>query len=159
LVDDHAAIQRKILGKARKYGVLDRPYVIAIMSTRSTSDRTEFLQALFGVAWEHPEMLRNGSIASGFAGEGAWLTHSEPKRRGISAVLVGSNIQPWSVGRQQLLFIPNPWALLPLEETLPFAAERLDLHSGAFHIAPARLEARQILGLAETWPPGAPFPR
>lgn len=161
-VDDHLFIRAKLIDKAKKYGVLDRPYVIAILSTRTTTKFHEFARALYSVAWEHPDLLlqEKGLLSSLWKGHrsGFWLTSSGPARSGVSAVLAATHLDPWSVCRAAPELWINPWPRFPLLTPLPFRTIGVNMTTGKLDETAATMDPWEIFGLSEEWPPGEPFP-
>jgi hypothetical protein len=158
IVDDHSAIRQRLEAKARKYGQLDKPYAIALLSLRATTSRTEALEALFGPAWEHPSMIQAGRIPSGGWHDGLWMTQNGPVRRHLSALITTSTLRPWTVGSANVCLVHNPWAIQPLMVELPFESIQADLESGALLARGARLLPSELFSIGPNWPPGEPFP-
>jgi hypothetical protein len=158
MVDDHFAIKQRLEDKASKYGQLDRPFVIAILSLRITTRQSEILEALYGSAWEYPQMIREGIIRRGGWTEGLWLSREGSSRRNVSAVLTSSAVRPWMVARANFCIFHNPWATHAVRADLPFASVRADLEDGSLQASDATLSPSQIFGIDPNWPPGEPFP-
>jgi hypothetical protein len=154
-VDDHLAMRDSLSRKAKRYGELATPYVIAICSLRGTTGEDEIRRALFGSASEHSEALREGRLPSGLrsdAHHGLWLDQTGPRHRGVSAVLAATHVTPWTIARFTPRLYHNPWAQHPFTTSLPFASTRLDLTSGSLIASPSPLTPSAMLGLSEDWP-------
>lgn len=156
-VEDCSAIKKKLEEKASKYGQFDKPYVIALLSLRITTSQCDILEALFGAAWEHRSMVREGVIRPGGWNEGFWLSREGPPRRNVSALLTSSAVRPWTVAQAELRAIHNPWATHPVSTDLPFASVHADLEDGSLQTREATLLAAELFGIDPDWPPGQPF--
>ena len=157
-VDDHLAIKANLRRKTRKYGPLNKPYVIALMSTRITTSTDEFLRGMFGHAYEHPDMMLAGKVPDGWAAEGLWLGHDGPQYREVSAVMAATTLLPWNVPRTEPCIVRNPWATHPLTVPLPFETATVDMKMGRLQWMPAKQHAANIFNLPANWPGGKPFP-
>jgi hypothetical protein len=153
-------LARALDAKARRYGELDLPYVIAVF------DRTDSLawfssdfagkvaEALFGS--EGITLLRDPSGETRSREQRArngWFGHPGAlRRRGVSAVLVFPSAQPWSLAdrRGQPLLVRNPWATRRLPDgILPVQELVLDEREG--RVVPDRMMS-ELLGLPDPWP-------
>lgn len=141
-----APIRRAVAEKARKYGVLTRPLVIALNNIGKWVDEEAILLALFGEAtllseaeksWR-TERLKSGAFQEGF-------------NTRVSAVLI-TNVMPWSVSRATVCLYHNPFAKRPYSGVLcglpqmRFVDGRWE-RSGGRHVA-------EIFRLPSRWPWG-----
>jgi hypothetical protein len=132
------------------------------MSPRSTNWH-EIAAALYGVAWEHPQMLRNQCITPGWSGSpaarkrhevrGYWLDQAGPQHRFVSAVLTAVQLTPYRTASVELELWHNPWADHPLGDVFPFRHFRVNLETGEFDVSVEPEHATpSILGLWDGWP-------
>lgn len=162
IVDDHRVIRQRLGEKTRHYGrQLGIPFVIALISFRPTTDFRELLAGLFGSAYEHPEMIRDGAIRrSRLAGtNGFWLTNKGVQYEDASAVLTAFELMPWSVARCQPWLIANPWASHPFEIELPFNRVVIDRTTGKIERVETDFQPALHFGLPADWSHGLKFTR
>ena len=154
MIDDRTPIKPAIEKKAGKYGELDRPFIVAVNALSSTVDRIDVMEALFGRERyvfhremgpdEEPEMIRDR--------DGSWLGPSGPRNTRVSAVLVGSCIQPWTVAAYVPVVYHNPWAQKPCTEQLRELASALPIgHEMPIQAGSAKTP---FFNLPERWPIG-----
>lgn len=157
-VDDHLAITEDLKHKVRKYRPLAEPLVLALLNTRWTRGSGELALALYGAAWEHPHMLREGRIDAQWINvpEGLWITRAGPQYTDAVAVLTCTHDVPWAVAKASFTMWHNPsvWDEL---RALPFDHVVVD-SQGHLDWITSDVPLRDILGLPENWPPGKPFP-
>jgi hypothetical protein len=155
---EHAHIEADLKAKARRYGVLDKPFVIAALCIRDFADDRSIQQALYG-----PEVVRLAVPAAGpGAGvgnaslsrdpRGLWQYGQEQRATRVSAVLTALHINPWLMAQASLTLWKNPWAARPLTAELPFKTVTGDLQANRLTTTDALIEAREVLGLPEDWP-------
>ena len=127
-VDHRTPIRVAALNKARSYGPVQLPFVIAINALEPIDD-IDINEALFGrekvtvyfrdgnpTGPERTEMSRDP--------DGLWTSPSGPARTQVSAVLIASLLRPWSLGDARLALYHNPWATNPLA----FGMHRIQQH-------------------------------
>lgn len=143
IVNPAAVIQTKIEDKAKKYGDLQLPFVIAINCQGMFVDPIDIEDALFGPL---KVVIRTGESRSGI---GAWLSRGGPKNTRVSGVLVGRQIHPWSITTASTSLYLNPWAKRPYcgpLSSLGLATVRnkkVEFDSG--------ISLGEILGLPQDW--------
>lgn len=120
-VDDWTPIRDKIRSKARRYGRIRRPLVIAINAAGRDVDHIDAMQALFGgEAYQFPV----GPGADGCEPvlvrqrNGAWAGPRGPINRRVSAAIIVSSLLPWTVTRAEPSLYHNPWARYRLDDSL-----------------------------------------
>lgn len=159
-VSDHADIASSLHKKAKRYSLVDEPLILACLNLRWTASSETWPLALFGVGWEHPEMIRDGRINPSWRNvpEGLWLTRKGVRDEHVSAVLAADNLGPWYLSSRTPVLWTNPWAHKPstsfgvTQRTANTATGELSETAGG-HLF------RNALELDEDWPPGEPFPR
>lgn len=116
-------MRKAIVKKARKYGGLRKPFLVAINVRRWPLNPIEFMMALFGwddVAYgftKGPEMSRLGMPRP----SGVWLegfSSGGIRYRRLSGVLCCSLLDPWSLEQASVCLYNNPWANYQYESVL-----------------------------------------
>lgn len=158
LVDDHEAVRKSLTKKVRKYRGSGHKILPAISNLRWTAGRTELVTALYGAAWEHPEMLSDRTILPSWRNvpEGLWVTRSGPQYSDAIGVLNGIEIWPWSLSTSQVAIYHRPDDDRILY-ALPFQHVFVGADGNLTSSDPERTVC-EILGLATPWPAGDPFP-
>lgn len=101
-IDRVGAIRKSVKKKARRYGELGRPYLVAVNVCHEFSvDETEFDDALL-----------SGTKVRG-SGDAVWVGPTGPRNRGLSSVIAACNLNPWNVAKQGLVLYENPWSRQP----------------------------------------------
>jgi hypothetical protein len=152
--DTHEDIREAVLRKAKLYGNLKLPYVVAINVIKELFEFDDILDGLFGQ--RTVELVRGpqGISQRQFVRKagGAWRGKSEPRNTGVSGVLIAHYLMPQTLGSVTPLLVHNPWT----DKAIPSSAWRLPQttinpstgviinHEGA--------PAREILGIPEPWP-------
>jgi hypothetical protein len=160
------SLHRTLEFKAKRYGILKLPYVIAVNVLAADSLGSDMGDVLFGKSIVvvdtqsgKSSWTRSPLVSGRPAGEnGLWLGRSDPgpqaRNRQVSAVLLINGLMPWSVAQQPPLLWHNPWAENPLS---------IDMWQGPqmiynAEVSPPQLEKREgkkiweILALNPNWP-------
>ena len=148
VVDNVSGIKRVLDAKHGKYGVLDAPIVIAVLSNTEYPTRDyEIEQALFGISAqrptesvEHPESMFR---------EGFWLTKRGWRHRETPQLVTAAELKPWTVTTTQ----PKLWQTLePGVSTTdqPDWLARMIVAAEAFPASASPLAAH--FRLAPNWP-------
>lgn len=111
------AIKTEMAGKATRYGILDKPYVIALNVTSEWGcDDDDVTEALFGTVSEvfqsAPEGLQH--VGTRRNRDGAWQGPQGPRNTRNSPVLVIKGAAPWNVASVSMRLYHNPHAQRPL---------------------------------------------
>jgi len=107
IVDNVSGLLRALNAKADKYGALDAPLVIALMSnTEFFTEDDEVEQALFGISVHRPAQaaLRPKELIQ----EGHWLTRSGWRRSHTPQVIAVQDLTPWTITKVR----PRLWSTL-----------------------------------------------
>lgn len=155
-IDDGAKLVAALKVKARKYGDLDAPFVIAVGTNTFDEDDEDVFNALYGsVAWRLEGMGPGEEITTrafrkrdGYFGyPGAW------KNRGVSGVLVVDQLALHDPTRARVALWRHPDPMHPLPDEPMFPGV---IHSFNGQTTDKRdaLKARALLGLAADWPQG-----
>jgi hypothetical protein len=111
-MDATSRIQNAILGKSKKYGKLDKPYIIAINVHSYFFNRIDLFEALLGREVVH--FYENGTITEDRLEDGIWQKNKETISTFVNGVLSFFNLTPWTMfalnesSQNVPLFLLNP---------------------------------------------------
>ncbi|KQO08730.1 hypothetical protein ASF06_11320 [Agreia sp. Leaf244] len=154
-IDDGAKLVSALESKARRYGDLDAPFVIAV-GTNSFDDDEDVFNALYGsVSWMLDGLGPGEEITTHgvrnpdgyFGSPRAW------KNRRVSAVLIVDQLQLHDPTRAAVALWLHPDPLYPLS-SIPMFPGVIREWNGQNTDKSQALEARSLLGLADEWPQG-----
>jgi hypothetical protein len=82
IIDSEGPIRDAVIGKAKRYGVLDLPLVVAVNATDHFISERDVMSALYGSVsgWVEPELLNDS--------RGVWGSVNKPRWTRLSAVMV-----------------------------------------------------------------------
>jgi hypothetical protein len=139
--------------KARRYGRLDHPYLIAVLSTATfAADDEDFLGALFGgwtLVLHETGDAQDPRAESTRADNGVW---SATRNRRVSGVISARRLAPWSVSTEWPRLWLNPWAERPLKLALSWLARTSISDEGKIQLAPPILSPEAFFELPPGWP-------
>ena len=139
-----------ILGKAKRYGDLPAPYVIAVNAFDRHGTEYDAFAALLGQEVIHYN-IDTGASRSDRDWDGVWIAPNQrPRRSGVSAVWVFDQLTPWRLRAVQALAILNPWAKRPIDGDA-FATDLFEPLEDRF-VKKEGAPLGNLLGLAEHWP-------
>ena len=148
-------IKDAIEKKSSRYGNLGLPYLIALNVLSLHCDRTDVLNVLFGDETTLVSEKPDGTLAVE-AGErrrnGALFGPTGPRRQIVSAVLVVSNLNPWSMGVDTPRLYHNPWAQNVLSSSHWDLPQYVPDHPNHCMTLKAGRSAAEVLGLPMPWP-------
>lgn len=152
-VDHHTPLREAVRKKARHYGRLRRPFVVAVNAVGMHLEKMDILQALFGteqyvVHWDPDPSKREPQPSRKL--DGVFMGPRGPRNTRVSAVLVVSSLLPWTVAAQQPALYHNPWTRYPIIGALGKISEHR-LVDDQLVETPGRPVA-ELLGLPERWP-------
>jgi hypothetical protein len=130
-IDEVTPLRRAIRTKAARYGSLDQPYVIAILSNRRYVTEGALTDALFGHE-QSAISLYDGvptAVRSRRKPDGLWHGPTGPRNRRVSGVLFVRKLTPCSLAAPDPTVWYNPWGLRPLPAQ-PLPAVTVDLTTG-----------------------------
>ncbi len=112
----HDDIRAAIEAKATKYGVLDKPLVVAVNVLDDFCDDDDTCNAVFGEDQIVVTRQANGNLRHDAqrAANGAWRGPRGPRNRLVSAVSVTHQLSPSTLRHRAVELIHNPWATNPL---------------------------------------------
>jgi len=111
-IDSHKPLLPALRKKARDYGKLDKPYVIAINS-QDYVDNDHIASALFGKQGVRID-LETDTVTPMYFPNGLWTAGGGQFSR-VSAVLVTSGLGPLNLSSKQPVLWHNPWAARPID--------------------------------------------
>jgi len=125
---DDVEIRNAVVQKARKYGDLDHPLVVALLGTSHFLDDLDVMEALFGSEEYLLERLRGDQHQRRHPRtvDGALLGPSGSRRQKVSAVVVAMLLMPWNMDKVEPTAWINPFAARPLLASLPFEVVMAD---------------------------------
>ncbi len=143
-------VRDTLAGKAKKYGVLDEPFVIAVnvLSPWICAER-DSAEVLFGTKQEY---VSAGGLEVGcrVLDDGFWGTAEHPKWTRVSGVILGS-VYPTSFARAKLWLVHNPWARHPIPADF-WCLPSMRMIGADIVRAEGTRKPSEILGLDELWP-------
>jgi hypothetical protein len=147
--DSVDSIREKLRSKARKYGEPPVPFVIAVNVLDVTCEaEDELRQALFG--HQHAVVNAQGECRIVHMSNGLWLKKDGPHYPNVSGVLLVEGATPWTIRVVESCFYPNPWASIPLSQSLQ-RFRKVMVQDGAVIRTPGEAIG-EILELPDNWP-------
>jgi len=151
----HHSIRAAVDRKAKKYGQLTLPYVVAINVLEDSCDNIDIMNGLYGEEMIVVNVRSDGSAETQAARRkhnGAWFGPNGPRNQQVSAVLIAMQIHPWTMSRVTPELFHNPWA----EYALPSSAFPMpqcvpDIEAGHVRHEPGQ-QAAEILAIPSPWP-------
>ena len=149
-------IRQAIEEKAKKYGNLSLPLVIAVNVVNEHCDEIDINNALFGSEAIQFNQRPDGSISGGVdvrQPNGIWFGKKGARNRNVSAVLIGCQIDPYKAGDITPQLIHNPYAEHPLALSEYFLPQSVPDHATSTMKKKGGRSAGEFLRLPTTWPP------
>src|SRR5262249_6117994 len=93
-------VRQAVLRKAKCYGDLKLPYIIAINVMNELFEFDDILHGLFGQPVTEVRLGSQGAYQHRTvnAGDGAWRGRTEPRNTIVSGVLITNNLLPTTIG-------------------------------------------------------------
>lgn len=151
-IDGWTPIRDALMSKARRYGYIDLPLVVAVNVRSHSLDQIDELQALFGQ--EQVIINRSDPDAESRmerARNGAWIGPAGPRTRRCSGAWLFHDVTPYTVSRRKHTLYVNPWASLRVPDHFVFSEPRAVVIDDQIE----RSEGGSMgmaLGLPEMWP-------
>lgn len=153
--DSTKAGRRTLNAKAKHYGPLDKPFVIAVNTIGPWGYHArEHFETLFGTRQEYVE-AQTEELRVRILPDGFWGTNESPNYTRVSGVLFAS-AHPTNVATAGLCLYRNPWASHPLPNCF-WKLPTIDFSENKILPTNAMTTVGQILGLPNDWP-GELFP-
>jgi hypothetical protein len=149
-------IRAAVLAKAKKYGTLPLPLIVAVNVLSEHCDEIDINNALFGT---ETVVFAENPVGGRFARpcrrlpDGVWFGTNGPRKTTVSAVLIGDRLDCYSCARRTPLLVHHPYPThrlsflsYPLPESIFDETTRTmsPKEGGA---------AKEILRLPDPWPP------
>lgn len=151
-VDGWSPIRDAVITKARRYGELDLPLVVAVNVETFRLDVIDETQALFGQEQIIFDMGNtNDELHMERAANGAWMGAGGPRSKRCSGAWLFHDVTPYTVSRRTHTLYVNPWAQHQLHESLLAAVPSSVLVEGELQWT-AKERMGTVLGLPEEWP-------
>ena len=148
-ITPHEAIKASVEGKARHYGELDLPLLVAVNSLEEFARAGDAIDAMFGtLSVIVPDA---GPVRPVRNRDGAWHGPTGPTNTRVSGILSTERLSPWDLGQRSLRLILNPWARRPLPPDIPFGIETSHVVDNHLQTLPG-MSLREIFGLPLGWP-------
>jgi hypothetical protein len=157
MYDNPGLIKRAVRSKGKKYtdveAPVDHPLIVALDTTTVFIDDGEVDRALFGSS----SVLFNPDGEPRFAPmprarNGYWCA-DPPAGTRVSAVVIGSNIDPYSVGQNMPRMWINPWEPMPVTDTHGLATNVL-MNNDQVCRKEVTTAALDVFELPQDWPRG-----
>jgi hypothetical protein len=154
-VDDVSQARKAILGKIGRYRGLEAPLVLAVMPISPTFGVQDAVEVLYGseaIEFDPKRLDEPGRLIR--RRDGVW---SDPDDR-VSAVVFGSSIFPWMVGKVWPHVSVNPGAVpSPISELVPLPRVEIS-EGGQLESLDPEGPPASLFGLPQDWPgSGDPF--
>lgn len=120
LIMDRESLRKALLRKAKKYGVLDCPFVIAVQVKSSMADR-EILESLFGNEQFTYSVHPDGSLTDPVmtrGGDGVFVKSGMPRYSRVSGVIVFGNLNYIEMRQASVRLYHNLGAARPVVANL-----------------------------------------
>jgi hypothetical protein len=158
IIDDVRPLRKRLTAKAKAYGKLHAPFVIAIDAVSEFTGDRDFISALYGtLAFRYyqnagPDAPPPAAIR---LPDGLWSRPHGWHQTQVSAVLASTAVRPWTVGSAVPTLWHHPGADLPADSICPLLRQaRLDLATREIRYSPAEMTPDEFFGLPRDWPEG-----
>ena len=151
----HKDLRDALYEKTRKYGALDKPYLIAVADGKDQlfskdSVNSALTDAVFG---DEITQFKDGTAQLMHAKNGFWHGPNGPRNQHVSGILLLPGTELWKLREEkwQPVLAVNPWA----ERQLPHALRtlrRFEADNGRWVFREGERFAN-IIGLPDPWPP------
>src|ERR1700688_840659 len=155
MIAPHKDLRAVLEDKSRKYGMLDRPYLIAVADGKDQlfnkdSVNLALTEAVFG---DEITQFKNGTAHVTHAKNGFWHGPNGLRNRHVSGVLLLPETNLWKLREEkwQPVLAVNPWAERQLPDALR-PMRRLEEHNVRWALREGELFAN-VVGLPDPWPP------
>jgi hypothetical protein len=155
MIEPHRDLRAALEGKSRRYGTLDKPYLIAVADGKDQYFSEESVKSALTEAVLGDEIVqfRNGAPQIAYAKNGFWYGPQGTRNRHVSGVLLLPDTGLWKLRdkKWQPVLAANPWA----ERVLPGALRtirRFEADDGRWVFREGKVFA-DVVGLPNPWPP------
>lgn len=148
-------IRQAVKYKAKRYGQMDKPFIVAVNSLIEHHNEEDAIDAAFGspcvvVNVEDPDIEPRASRNP----DGVWIGRNGPAKKQLSAILSFDRLTPWSVAQRRARLIINPWAEHPLPQ-INLPVDRIESQSQGKNFVLQKVEGdplSSLFNLYEGWP-------
>ncbi len=154
-LNTHGDLKEAVEKKAKKYGNLGLPFIVAVNVLSLHCDNVDIMNGLFGQETIVVTEMADGTLKTREGARepnGAWMGPQGPRNTLVSGVLVVANLCPWNMGVLTPELFHNPSALNPLETDkwqLPQCVPNLT--AGRVHHR-GGITAAELLQIPTPWP-------
>lgn len=150
-LDDVTPLRRKLKTKARRYGPLELPFVVAVLCAGDFADDRDIADALFGSTMLRIDPATGQAQTIRNTDEAFWLGPDGPMNTGVSAVVTVPQLSASAITAVQPTLWLNPWAARPLTTDLPWRTMSIG-GDGTVRTREATRSAAELFDLPERWP-------
>jgi hypothetical protein len=158
IVSPHKDLRAALRSKSRRYGALDKPYLIAVADGKNhffgkESVSRALTEAVFG---DEIVKFRGGTAYLTHAKNGFWHAPDGPDNRHVSGILLLPDTELWKLRdeRGEPVLAVNPWAERPLPDALR-AMRRFEADDGHWVLKEGK-GFPDLVGMPDPWPPKEP---
>lgn len=158
VITPHKDLRDALYEKSRRYGSLDKPYLIAVADGKDQffsrdSIHTALSEAVFG---DEIVQFNGGTASIARAKNGFWHGPEGPRNRHVSGVLLLPQTGLWKLREEkwQPILAVNPWAKRPLPDALR-EMNRFEADGDRWVFRDGK-RFSDIVGLPDPWPPSEP---
>jgi hypothetical protein len=155
MIAPHKDLRTALYEKTRKYGALDKPYLIAVADGKDQlfskdSINSALTEAVFG---DEIVQFKNGTAHVTHAKNGFWHGPKGPRNQHVSGVLLLPETGLWKLREEkwQPVLAVNPWAERQLPDALR-TMRRFEADRGRWVLRDGEKFAN-VVGLPNPWPP------
>jgi hypothetical protein len=148
-----AEIREAAEGKAKRYGELERPLIVAVNYVGLHCNNIDIMNALYGQESTVVRLHEDGRISERNERKpnGLWFGQNGPRNKPVSGVLF-TQVNPWNMGGATPELFHNPWSVNPIQSSeWPLAQCVADLSEKRVRHQPGH-NVGDLLGLPTTWP-------
>ncbi|SRR5258707_10777059 len=150
-VNSTEVIRRAAIAKAKKYGKLDKPYIIAINVHTAFFDRIHVMEALFGTEqYIVTSEEDKPQIKIVRATDGAWTSPFGPRYTRVTGVLIMERLMPSNIAYSDLCLYHNPWASNSYNGQMQQLSEAIPTNGQMYW--KDGIHPRCLFGMPEKWP-------
>lgn len=149
-IDSIKPILTALKYKAKKYGKLDKPYIIALNLLDRSVHKEDIFESLFGSIIYNYDIENSCFRNSNSLPIGFWYSKKGPTYSRVSAIILALNLYPWSIAISDFKIYHNPWAKDPYSGNICIFPQ-FKLSVDKYEEIPG-ISINKILGISEKWP-------
>lgn len=158
IISPHKDLREALRDKSKKYGKLDKPYLIAVADGKDQLFSKDSINSALtdAVLGDEIVQFQNGTPQLTRAENGFWYGPDGPRNRHVSGVLLLPETGLWKLREEkwQPVLAVNPWAEQPLPDALR-KMRRFELEDGRWVLKEGEQFAN-LVGVPDPWPPAEP---